>query len=68
MITENGHPISSSPREVQAYMKEANERLLGYVEFPFRTRLSFRPLIQFWKRKRKSAHAAEALLAREIIA
>jgi len=40
---------------------------MSYKRSPFTTKLSFVPLIRFWKSKLKSENSAEALLAREII-
>jgi hypothetical protein len=44
-----------------------NKDLLGLQEFPFRTRLSFVPIIKYWEKRKKSEDRGESLLATEII-
>lgn len=45
---------------------ETNYSLKNVESFPFTTRLSFRLLIEFWKKKLNSADKGEALLAQKI--
>lgn len=59
-------PASSSKSRVGLPGQEQNKAKLGIPNFPFRSKLSFVPLINHWKKKVGSADAGEAIIAREV--